>query len=44
MFESLINVLGTTDFNQVWFELLITWLNAILTLLLGGDVSALQGG
>ena len=43
MFESLINTLGTTDYNQVWFSFLITVLNAILTLLLGGDISQVLG-
>jgi hypothetical protein len=33
--------LEAVDFNQIWFQLLYTMLNALITLLLGGDISAL---
>jgi hypothetical protein len=28
------------DFNQIWFEFLVTWLSALLSFLLGGDVNS----
>lgn len=28
------------DFNQIWFEFLVTWLSALLSFLLGGDASS----
>ena len=32
------------DLNRMWFEFLLTWLNALISLLLGGDASALGSG
>lgn len=29
--------LGLVDFNSVWFSFLVTWLSALVSLLLGGD-------
>ncbi len=33
--------LEAVDFNQVWFQFLYTILNALITLLLGGEMSSL---
>ncbi len=32
----------TVDFNQIWFQFLYAILNAIVSLLLGGDASSLS--
>ncbi len=32
------------DFNQIWVQFLATWINVLVSLLFGGDLSNLTGG
>lgn len=31
------------NFNQIWFQFLLSWLSALITVLLGGDASTAFG-
>jgi len=39
-----LQALGGINWNALWFQFLLTWLSALVTLLLGGEVTAGQSG
>lgn len=39
----LVTAIGNVNFNQIWFQLITGLLAIFVTILLGGDVTSLQG-